>query len=94
MSDLIIYVDGKPVGVTTGELTLPENYESCTESFPNYEFKCEGLMRLDDFKLSPEQEWTYQWFRSVEMPRKKKKAFRKYLKSFLTIPEVRIRIRR
>ena len=73
---LVLHIDGDEVLVADG-LTLPviEDYVPCTEPV-DYTFV---VGRFGIPELTWSQEWEYNWWKSMELPRKEKKAYRKKL---------------
>jgi hypothetical protein len=83
--DLVLYINDKPVAVCSGTLTLPESFDyvSCLEPESERTVEVSGI-GLPEINLTPIQEWNYQWYRSGELPRKEKKAYRKKLLKMLS----------
>lgn len=82
-NNIILYVDGKPVLASNVKLSIePPPYPviTCTEEVHST-FEFSGLWEMPE--LTPIQEWQYQWYRSGELPRKEKKAYRKKLLKML-----------
>lgn len=76
MSELILYIDGKPVTVSNDlELTIPkpENYVSCTTG-TDQTFTLNGL-----FEMSRLDNLMFEYQLSKLLPRKLKKSVRKKL---------------
>lgn len=74
---LVLYIDGKEImACNDAQLTIPENYISCTSPSEEHTFIFQGL---EGFKWTRLQQLQFEWFKSGELPRKKKKAYRKVL---------------
>lgn len=73
---LILYADGKPIGVTTDAVITDNSHEAPTicEAVPEFNITVEGLY---NFTLTRPQALFQEWIRSSSLPRKKKKAYRK-----------------
>ena len=74
---LLVYLDGELISVTTGlEFTQPQLEPWATVTNGEYSFTA-SKFEMPEWTLK--QEWNYQWYRSGELPRKAKKAYRKKL---------------
>jgi hypothetical protein len=79
---LVLYIDNKPVSVLTDAELAAEPCTVDVVSGKEYIFECLGKWQLPE--MTTEQELRYQWYRSSELPRKVKKAYRKKLKRIIT----------
>ena len=78
---LLIYFNGEPIGATTSASLKGVPAEPCTTvTTGEYTFTAS---KFEMPELTPRQEWNYQWYRSGDLPRKAKKAYRKKLLKML-----------
>lgn len=83
---LLVYIDGNPIGCTTDAvLNLPDYKETIlcearSEFILTLEGHCQfgGPSKFEEMTYL--QKIEYNWYRSKELPRKEKKAYRKRLK--------------
>ena len=84
-SKLILYLDDEPiVALDEAVLTIPEREAMQDDILTNLgEWKVESNGRWETPEYTPEQLWRYNWWMARTYPRKKKKAYRKWLKSLI-----------
>ncbi len=81
-SKLLIYLDGEPIGCTTPatiNVTPQDEITSICDPRSEFILNLEGVYKFGELEMTYLQKIVYNWHRAKEMPRKRKKAYRKRL---------------